>query len=291
MLPSTDLIVAGAGPSGLSAAINAASEGIRVTMIDPGTIGGSARWSTAIENVAGFPSGITGKDYGRRAYRQARKFGARMIEDRIDTFCRLQDGTIAVQLESARLIECRSLVLATGTAPKPLTVPGGHAFGVFRGANPDDLARWAGREIALVGAGNSAGQAAVAFAREGAKVTLYARRSLTETMSQYLIDRLSQHITIRQTEVNAIERRDDQLWIGPNAFDAIFTFVGSAPIHEFPVSCDDHAFVLADRFSTSMRGVFAIGDVRAGSVKRIASAVGEGAAVIASVHSHIRESR
>lgn len=285
MLPSTDLLIAGAGPSGLSAAINAASEGLHVTLIDPGTIGGQARWSTAIENVPGFPNGITGKRYADRALRQARKFGTRLLIDMVETFCRLTDGTIAVQLHSARMIETRVLLLASGQTPKPLDVPGANRFGVFTGANPDDLPRYRSKTVAIVGGGNSAGQAAIAFVRNGAAVTLFARRSLDQSMSQYLISRLMDLITLEQTPVECIGRSpDNRLTIGSSAFDAVFSFVGAHPIHSFPVACDDASYVTADTFRTSVKGVYAIGDVRSGSTKRISTAVGEGSAVVHLIH-------
>lgn len=286
MLPSCDLVIAGAGPAGLSAAINAASEGLTVSLIDPGSIGGQARWSTAVENLAGFPHAITGRDYAERALRQARKFGTKLIIDHVDTFCPLRDGTIAVQLQSARMIECRALVIATGLTAKPLPLPYLPSFGVFTGANPDELPRYTGKRVAIVGAGNSAGQAAIAFARIGAKVTLYARRGLAASMSSYLVDRLRTQIDIREHTAVASICRDGEsdLRIGADTFSAVFSFVGAEPSHAFPVAITPHAYIVAPTYATSVPHVYAIGDVRADSTKRIAAAVGEGSAVVSRIH-------
>lgn len=287
MTPRTDVIIAGAGPAGLSAAINAAAEGLRTTVIDPGTIGGQSRWSSAIENVPGFPKGITGADYANRSYRQAKKFGVRFVEDRVDTFER-EEGAIGVQLASSKVADSKTLIIASGLAPRELSVPGSDAFGVFpRGANPDDLARWEGKRIALVGAGNSAGQAAMAFAKHGAAVTLYAKSDIHRSMSDYLIKRLASLATIHEGAVEAIGKDGSALTIGSEAYDAIFAFIGAAPSHRFPLATDDRAFIVAPRFVTSIDGVYAVGDVRADNAKRIAVAVGEGAAVVPLIHKAI----
>lgn len=287
MLPNSDLIIAGAGPAGLSAAINAASEGLSVTVVSD-AVGGQARWSNAIENVPGFPRGISGKDYANRAYRQAKKFGARFIEDKLETFCTLNDGTIAAQLHSARLMETRSLIIATGLTPKPLTIPGSDSFGVFTHANPDELTRYSGKSIAIVGGGNSAGQAAQAFLKHGAKVTLFARSPLSNSMSRYLIDRLTSHADIRENiDLKAINRAGTQLRIDDAIFDAVFSFVGSQPDHALPVPTDDRGYIITDPSLACSRGVYAIGDVRSHSTKRIATAVGEGSAVVPVIHKQL----
>jgi thioredoxin reductase (NADPH) len=285
MLPSCDLAIAGGGPAGLAAAISAASEGLNVRLIDPDTFGGQARWSTAIENVPGFPDGITGQEYANRSLKQARKFGVATLLDRVDTFCPLRDGTIAVQLASARLLECRALILATGLAPR--TFPDtASVFGVLPHAHPDDLPRYAGKSVAIIGAGNSAGQAALALASAGASVSLFSRRPVTATMSRYLIDRLSA-ITVATETITSIVRSNGSLLVNGRSFDAVFPFIGSRPSHLFPVDCDPDRYVLAPHYATSIPGVFAIGDLRATSPKRIAAAVGDGSAVVPTIHNYL----
>lgn len=288
MLPPCDLAIAGAGPAGLASAIAAGSEGLRVTVIEPRIIGGQAHWSAAIENLPGYPQGITGQALAESYHQQALKFGVRFIVDAVTTFCP-QDDLIILQTEGGRWIDCRSLILATGLTPRPLDIPGRHSFGAFQVCNPDEMPRFSGKRIAIIGGGNSAGQAAVAFMAVRANVSLFARHPLDQSMSTYLIDRIVPTVTIHtDTDVKELVSVGPQLSLFGEVFDAIFSFIGASPFHHFPIA-DPHAFIATDdRLSTSMPGVFAAGDVRlANTTKRIAAAYGDAVIAVQSVHHYL----
>lgn len=289
MLPPCDLAIAGAGPAGLSAAIQAASEGLRVTCLEPLQIGGQAHWSAAIENLAGFPDGISGKDLAARMLAQAQKFGVRFFQDALFTFCP-DPPNVIMQTSGGRILDCRALILATGLSPRPLDLPGADSFGVFAIANPDELPRYGGKRIAIIGGGNSAGQAAVAFLHVRASVTLFTRRALALTMSSYLIDRIVPNATIKENVIiPAIESNKLEVSILGETFDAIFSFIGARPCHRFPLGPKNDYIAADETLATTTPGVFVVGDLRASNTtKRIASALGDGAQAVNSVHAYLK---
>jgi thioredoxin reductase (NADPH) len=312
-----DLAIVGAGPAGLAAAVYGASEGLSVIVLDGRAFGGQAGASARIENYLGFPTGISGIALMARAYNQAQKFGAETaIPDEAVGLGR--DGArFAIRLASDEQVRARAIVIASGARYRRLDLESLAAFegaGVHYWASPLEAKLCAGQEVALVGAGNSAGQAAVYLAGAAAKVWLLARgERLEATMSRYLVDRIGGLPNVEvllQTQVSALEGHDAVLeairWrhrpSGEETRRAIrhlFLFIGADPntawLSGAGVALDAKGFVrtgadVAERrqaLETSQEGVFAIGDVRAGSTKRVAAAVGEGAQVIASVHAFL----
>jgi thioredoxin reductase (NADPH) len=313
-----DVAIIGAGPAGLAAAVYGASEGLSVIVLDARAFGGQAGASARIENYLGFPTGISGIALMARAFNQAQKFGAEMaIPDEVVRLQCSEDGDGArfqVGLANGERVRARTLVIASGAKYRRLDVEHLAEFegsGVHYWASPLEGKLCAGQEVALVGAGNSAGQAVVYLATQVAKVWLLARgRSLEASMSRYLVDRISALSNVEvmlHTEVSALEGRDGVLeairWrhvpSGEETRRAIrhlFLFIGADPntswLSESDVALDAKGFVRTGAdvavgrpmLETSRDGVFAIGDVRAGSTKRVAAAVGEGAQVIASIH-------
>jgi thioredoxin reductase (NADPH) len=314
-----DVAVVGAGPAGLAAAVYAASEGLSVLVLDSRAFGGQAGASARIENYLGFPTGITGIALMARAYNQAQKFGAEMaIPDEVSTLSALTDGDgFILQLSNGERAGTRSVVIASGARYRRPGVDSLHAFegsSVHYWATPLEAKLCANQEIALVGAGNSAGQAAVYLAGQGVKVWMLVRGpDLAASMSRYLVDRITGHANIEvmtNTRVSGLEGRDGLLqalrWrTGTNGAEVrrpirhLFVFIGAEPntgwLTESGVTLDAKGFVLTGddaggnrhALETSRRGVFAIGDVRANSTKRVAAAVGEGAQVVAALHSFL----
>ena len=308
-----DVAIIGSGPAGLATAVYAGSEGLSVLMLDCRSFGGQAGASARIENYLGFPTGISGIALMARAFNQAQKFGVEVAIP--DEAVKLECGNdpCRIDLATGERIQARAIVIATGARYRRLDVDRLEEFegsSVHYWASPleADLAR--GEDVALVGGGNSAGQAAVFLAEHAKSVTLIARRPLGETMSQYLVERINglpNIKTITDAEVAALEGaggaldaiclRDrpsgDQGW---HKLRHLFSFIGAEPNTDWLVASglkrDNQGFLLAGEqgrlpLETSRDGVFAVGDVRSGSVKRVASAVGDGAQCVAAIHVYL----
>ena len=306
---SCDLLVVGSGPAGLSAAVYGASEGMRVIVMDATAAGGQAGTSSRIENYLGFPSGISGAELAERALLQAQKFGARFAVPAEATSIEQDDGHYLVRLSDGTSLASALVVLATGVRYRRLDVPRADYFekmSIYYAASQAEALLCAGDPVAIVGGGNSAGQAAVFLSAHATQVTLIVREGdLGEHMSRYLIDQVTRipnvHV-MTNTEVRELhgDRALEAVTVADHrtgarrAVDAraLFVFVGMAPCTGWLgglVGLDDRGFVRtgpgldgADRslLETSQPGVFAVGDVRAGSAKRVATAVGEGAMAI-----------
>src|SRR6201997_364814 len=319
-----DVVIAGAGPAGLAGAVYAGSEGLSVLVLDCRAFGGQAGASARIENYLGFPTGISGMALMARAYNQAQKFGVEMaIPDEVTSLVcwrHAGNGRCVLALAGGETVSARAVVIASGARYRRLNVPGLDAFEAASGhywASPLEAKLCAGQEVALVGAGNSAGQAAAYLASHAAKVCLLVRGpDLAASMSRYLLDRiagLSNVEVLTQTNVTGLEGRGGVLeairWRQRSGEDVrkpiahLFLFIGADPNTQWlsgsGVALDAKGFVLTggdcnesrNPLETSRRGGFAIGDVRAGSVKRVAAAVGEGAQVIATLHSYLADTR
>ena len=315
-----DVAVVGAGPAGLAAAVYAASEGLSAIVLDSRSFGGQAGASARIENYLGFPTGITGLALMARAYNQAQKFGAEMaIPDEVSALDAPNDDSspFVLRLRDGERVSTRSVVVASGAKYRRLAVAKLDDFemtSVHYWASPLEAKLCAKQEIALVGAGNSAGQAAVYLASQAAKVWMLVRRpSLAETMSRYLVDRIESLPNVEVVtgaQVSGLEGRNGVMeavrWRIDGAGQDVqrpvrhlFLFIGAEPNTDWlagsGIKLDAKRFVLtgADAgplrhaLETSRRGVFAIGDVRATSVKRVAAAVGEGAQVVAALHASL----
>jgi thioredoxin reductase (NADPH) len=313
-----DAAIVGAGPAGLATAVYAGSEGLSVLVLDCRAFGGQAGASARIENYLGFPTGITGMALMARAYTQAQKFGVEMaIPAEVAGLQALGDpheGRFVLQLSNDERVSARSVVIASGARYRRLAVENLEAFegaSVHYWASPLEAKLCAGQEVGLVGAGNSAGQAAVYLAGLVSKVWLLVRGGdLAASMSRYLVDRIAGLANVEvltQTSVTGLEGRDGMLeairWRRGASGEEVrrpirhlFLFIGAAPNTDWlagsGVALDSKGFVLTGADTTenrrpleaSRRGVFAIGDVRSGSVKRVAAAVGEGAQVVATLH-------
>ena len=308
-----DLLVVGAGPAGLGAAVYGASEGLDTLILDSRALGGQAGESRRIENYLGFPAGISGTELTGRAVVQARKFGARPATPYRAVALEPGNGWHVVRLEDGQEIAARAVLLATGAEYRRLPVDrlsDYEGLSVFYAAGPPEQELCGASRVAVVGGGNSAGQAAVWLARGGALVTLLHRRAdLRETMSDYLVRELDRYgVAVRDRseiaelhghggQLEAVTLKDGERM--PFAF--LFLFLGARPCTEWldnTVERDEDGFILTgsavgsdDLLETSVPGVYAAGDVRAGSTKRCAAAVGEGAMVVQLVHGHIRQQR
>jgi len=313
-----DVVIVGAGPAGLAASVYAASDGLSVLVLDCRAFGGQAGASTRIENYLGFPTGISGMALMARAYSQAQKFGAEMaIPDEAGSLERQtvsDGGRFQVTLAAEERVRARAVVIASGARYRRLDVENLAPYEgscVHYWASPLEGRLCAGQEVALVGGGNSAGQAAVYLSGQVAKVWLIVRgTSLTASMSRYLVERIAATPNIEvltQTAISALEGRDGVLEAircrshrsgeeVKRAIRHLFLFIGAEPSTEWlarsGVTLDEKGFVstgsnIHSPLETSLPGVFAIGDVRSGSVKRVAAAVGEGAQVVAALHSFL----
>jgi thioredoxin reductase (NADPH) len=316
-----DVVIVGAGPAGLAAAVYAASEGLSVLVLDCRAFGGQAGASARIENYLGFPTGISGMALMGRAYTQAQKFGAEMaIPDEVNGLKadgKPDEAGFALTLATDERVSARSVVIASGARYRRLNVEHLEDFegsSIHYWASPLEGKLCAGQEVALVGGGNSAGQAAVYLAEHVAKIWLLVRgRSLKSSMSRYLVDRiagLSNVEVVTHAEVSALEGRNGMLeairWRqGPSGKEVrrplrhLFLFIGADPNTDWlagsGIRLDPKGFVLTGDdaagghhlLETSRRGIFAIGDVRSDSVKRVAAAVGEGAQVVATLHTFL----
>ena len=304
-----DLLVLGGGPAGLGAAVYGASEGLETLLVEGAGLGGQAGTSRRIENYLGFPAGISGTELTSRAVTQARKFGARTATPfRAEA---LEPGAKRhlVRLEGGIEVSARAVLLATGAEYRRLPVDDLDEYegvSVFYAAGPPEARLCGAQRVGVVGGGNSAAQAAVWLARGGALVTLLHRRAdLRETMSHYLLEELDRYgVAIRdRSEITALHGGDGELekvTLSDGTelpFSFLFLFLGAAPCTEWlgdAVARDEHGFILTGSeagaeglLETSVPGVYAAGDVRAGSIKRCATAVGEGATVVRFVHERL----
>jgi len=306
-----DLVVVGGGPAGLAAAVYGASEGLETLVVESTALGGQAGSSRRIENYLGFPAGISGSELTSRAVTQARKFHARTATPYRAVSLEPDDGRYVVRLEEDHEIAARTVLLATGAHYRRLPVDElSHYEGmsVFYAAGPPEAQLCGASRVGVIGGGNSAGQAAVWLARVGALVTLLHRRDdLRETMSDYLIRELERYgVAIRdRSEVAALHGDNGQLEAvtlksGERlSFSFLFLFLGASPCTDWlgdVVARDDKGFILTGSaagtdslLETSLPGVFAAGDVRSGSTKRCATAVGEGAMAVQFVHGRLAE--
>jgi thioredoxin reductase (NADPH) len=316
-----DVAIVGAGPAGLAAAVYAASEGLSTLVLDCRSFGGQAGASARIENYLGFPTGISGLALMARAYNQAQKFGAEIaIPDEallLETDA-ADPSRFRLKLGNGETVQARSVVLASGARYRRLNIPNLSDFEgtcVHYWASAVETRLCAGQEVVLAGAGNSAGQATVFLAGKVKKLWMVVRgRSLEDTMSQYLVDRiraLPNVEVLTRTEICGLEGADASLrrvrWkqrdTGAESerdIGHVFSFIGADPNTDWLKACDirldDKGFVItgADNshlLATSREGVFAVGDVRCGSVKRVAAAVGEGASVVSAIHAWLARQR
>jgi thioredoxin reductase (NADPH) len=315
-----DLVIVGCGPAGLSAGVYGASEGLRTVVIDSGSIGGQATSSSSIRNYLGFPRGVTGAELARRAYQQAWVFGARFAFMQTVTALSREDGGIVVRLHTGGVVQARAVVLAMGASYRRLGVESLealHGAGVFYGAAASEAPLVAGEEVFIVGGANSAGQAAIHLAHYAERVTLVVRAATLEAgMSHYLVRQVRETPNIEVRTGTEIVDGGGDGWLDHlvlrNRVDgdletvdayALFLMIGAQPHTEWlpaTVERDPAGFVatgaeLSDQalqamgrrpmpLETSVPGVLAAGDVRHGSVKRVASAVGEGSIAIQFVH-------
>ncbi len=317
-----DLVVVGSGPAGLAAAVYGASEGLRTVSLDAVTIGGQAGASSRIENYAGFPNGISGGDLTGRAAVQAMRLGARLNAPCEVAGLRAEAGFHAVILRDGSEIPTRAVIVASGALYQRLAVEGLERFegaGVYYAATDLEARVCDGMSVLVIGGGNSAGQAAIYLAQNNCLVTIAIRRDdLTQSMSQYLIERIEADARIdllTGVEVQRLigEDRLERVTLSHTATgqrqtmecSGLFCFIGARPATAWlgdTVLLDRDGFVLTDRqlpeapiggrsgalpFETSVPGVFAAGDVRHGSMKRVAAAVGEGSSAVRSVHERL----
>jgi thioredoxin reductase (NADPH) len=304
-----DLLVIGGGLAGIGAAVYGASEGLDTMVIESTVLGGQAGASRRIENYLGFPAGISGTELVTRAVGQARKFGARTATGYRARSLEPGISRHLVRLEEGNEVAARAVLLSTGAEYRRLPVDDLDLYegiSIFYAAGPPEGQLCAAQRVGVIGGGNSAGQAAVWLARGGALVTLLHRRAdLSETMSQYLIDELERYgVAVRdQSEVRALHGEQGQLESVTLAdgsrmpLSFLFLFLGASPCTDWlgdVVARDSDGFILTGRdagaeglLETSVPGIYAAGDVRAGSIKRCATAVGEGASVVRFVHERL----
>ena len=307
------MLVVGGGPAGLGAAVYGASEGLETLVVESTALGGQAGSSRRIENYLGFPAGISGAELTSRAVTQARKFNARTATPYRVISLEAGNGHHIVRLEEDHVIAARSVILATGAQYRRLPVEGlaeYEGISVFYAAGPPEAQLCGASRVGVVGGGNSAGQAAVWLARGGALVTLLHRRAnLRDTMSAYLIQELERYgVAVRDSsEIGALHGDDGflkavTLKSGERLpFSFFFLFLGARPCTEWlddAVARDEDGFILTGAaaggdylLETSVPGVFAAGDVRSGSIKRCAAAVGEGSMAVQLVHARLAGER
>jgi thioredoxin reductase (NADPH) len=322
-----DLVIVGGGPAGLAAAVYGASEGLRTVIVERDAPGGQAGLSSRIENYLGFPSGLSGADLTRRAVAQARRFGAEILAPQHSVSARAEGTYRLVTLGDGSELSCHALMIATGVQWRKLDIEGMarlHGAGVYYGAGPSEAISCTDEDVYIVGGANSAGQAAMNFSRYARRVVMLVRGpSLAASMSKYLIDEIGQTPNIEvQTGTRVVEvhgeERLEAISIrceASNSVDKVpasglYIFIGAEPstgwLDGF-IERDPRGFVLTgqdlmrngqppkgwqldrepDLLETSVPGVFAVGDVRHGSIKRVASGVGEGSIAIQFVHQYL----
>jgi len=323
-LPFYDVVIVGGGPAGLAAAVYASSEGLKTILVEQEAPGGQAGTTSRIENYLGFPAGLSGGDLARRGLAQARRLGAEILTPDEVTGIRREDPYRVVALAGAGDVSCQTVVVATGVSYRQLDVPGAAELagaGIYYGAATTEAVLYRDQEVAVVGGGNSAGQAAVYLSRFAKRVVLMVRTPALSGMSQYLIDQLGAcpNVEVRyETSVTAAHGEGHLASLsvtGPKGDEelpvaAVFVFIGQQPRTEWLegiVIRDPGGFVLTgaqlleegkrpagwglDRdpflLESSMPGVFVAGDVRHRSIKRIASAVGEGSMAVQFVHQYL----
>ncbi len=319
-----DVVIVGAGPAGLAAGVYGASEGLRTLIIEPEAPGGQAGSSSRIENYLGFPQGLSGDELAKRGYIQAQRLGAEFVTERV-TSIRVEDQYRVVVLSGGREVSCSVVLIATGVSWCRLNVPGAEDLtgrGVYYGAAQTEAIACTDEEVFIVGGANSAGQAAMHFAKYAKAVTMLVRaESLEKSMSKYLIDQIAATPSIKVDTKTQIARfcggdhleciqveRDGQS--ETCVASSVFIFIGAAPKTDWlpaEIARDNRGFILAGPdlkrigvekmpggrdpylLETSVPGIFVAGDVRHGSVKRAASAVGEGSIAIQFVHQYLAE--
>ncbi len=308
--PFYDLLIVGGGPAGLSAAVYAASEGIRTIVVEQEVPGGQAGYSAKIENYPGFPEGLSGRDFAQRTVAQAERFGVEILSTRHVESLAVKGRYREICLDDEATVAAHAVLLATGVAFRWLEAPGCPDLvgrGVYYGAATAEASDCRDQRLYVLGGGNSAGQAAVLLAEYARRVTIVAPEpSLEDTMSQYLLERIGEipnietcpcHTVVGAEGRKHLERlvlqRTDESDRRKVEADGLFVFIGAAPRTEWleeVVDRDEQGFILAnERMETSVPGVFVAGDVRAGSVKRIASAVGEGAMAVQFIHGYLAD--
>jgi len=326
-----DFVIVGGGPAGLAAAVYGASEGLKTLLVERSAPGGQAGMSSRIENYLGFPSGLTGADLARRAFTQAKRFGAEILSPQEAVGLRVDGPYRFLKLRDGNEISCHALLIASGLSWKRLNIPGIERLqeaGVYYGASMTEAALCSGEDVFVVGGANSAGQAAGYFARFAKSVTMLVRGdSLEKGMSQYLIDQISEIPNIRvETQAEVVEvHGDDHLEsitianhstesIRTEPTSALFIFIGAMPCTAWlrgMLPMDERGYLLTgtmlpkdgDRpkgwteerdpfiFESIIPGVFAAGDTRHSSIKRVASAVGEGSITVQMVHQYLSKVR
>jgi thioredoxin reductase (NADPH) len=314
-----DVVVVGAGPAGLAAAVYAASEGLETLVVEPSSIGGQAGWSARIRNYLGFPRGLSGAELAQRAYQQAWVFGTHFLLTREVTSLEARDDRYVLAITNELGVTAQSVVLAMGVEYRRLQIPSLDRLlnlGVFYGSSPADAQPFEGQRVVIVGAGNSAGQAASHLSRYAEQVTLVCRGpGLGASMSQYLRDEIEARpnvdVMFGAEVVDASgESSLEQLVIRRGSgtesvpAQALFVLIGAHPHADWlppSVLRDEGGYIVTDdgvgpawplerppfMFETSVPGVFAVGDVRSRSVKRVAAAVGEGSVVVHQVHRYL----
>ena len=325
--PFYDLIVVGAGPAGLAAAVYGASEGVNTLLIDKEVPGGQAGTSSLIENYLGFPKGLSGADLARRATAQASRLGAEILTAQEVTEIELRDPYRVVKLADGSQLACRALILSSGVSVRELDVPGTENLtgaGVFYGAALTEAASYKGKHVYVVGGANSAGQGAVFLSQYAKQVTMLVRSSLAKSMSSYLIEQIEaiDNIDVQlgtevvevhgSNQLEAISIRDSETGeIRQESTPAIFVFIGAKPHTGMLgdlVEKSSAGFILTGPdlstngsrsagwklkrdpylMETSVPGIFATGDVRHGVIRRVASAVGQGSTAISFVHEYLK---
>ena len=322
--PFYDLVIVGAGPAGLAAAVYGASEGLRTLVVERQAPGGQAGQSARIENYLGFPEGLSGGELARRAVEQAAKFAVELVVTRAARSLRAEGPYRVLALDDGTEVAAHAVLLATGVEWRTLDAPGCGALvgaGIYYGAAAAEAAAVRGRDVYMLGAGNSAGQAALLLARYARSVTLVAlEEAITEKMSQYLVERVEDTPNVRVRPCCTVDSasgegrletltlrnvKTDETEVVPA--EALFVFIGAAPETEWlegAVARDEKGYVLTGRrlpkeawtlgrepgvLETAMPGVFAAGDVRAGSVKRVGAAVGEGSMALQLIHEYLAD--